>query len=63
MGEYERTNKRIVDLKKLKLELFEALEDIRYQIELVESEIADCEGYLLELRSIDGDDEQFYKRK
>ena len=36
---------------------FEALEDIRYQIELVESEIADCEGYLLELRSIDGDDE------
>ena len=63
MGEYERTNKRIADLKKLKLELFEALEDIRYQIELVESEIADCEGYLLELRSIDGDDEQFYKRK
>lgn len=57
MGEYERTNKRIVDLKKLKLELFEVLEDIRYQIELVESEIADCEGYLLELRSIDGDDE------
>lgn len=57
MGEYERTNKRIADLKKLKLELFETLEDIRYQIELVESEIADCEGYLLELRSIDGDDE------
>ena len=57
MGEYERTNKRIADLKKLKLELFEELEDIRYQIEVVESEIADCEGYLLELRSIDGDDE------
>ena len=57
MGEYERTNKRIADLKKLKLELFETLEDIHYQIELVESEIADCEGYLLELRSIDGDDE------
>ena len=57
MGEYERTNKRIADLKKLKLELFETLEDIRYQIELVKSEIADCEGYLLELRSIDGDDE------
>lgn len=57
MGEYERTNKRIADLKKLKLELFEALEDIRCQIELVESEIADCEGYLLELRSIDSDDE------
>ena len=57
MGEDERTSKRIADLKKLKLELFEALEDIRYQIELIESEIADCEGYLLELRSIDGDDE------
>ena len=56
MGEYERTNKRIAELKKLKLELFEALEDIRYQIELTESEIADCEGYLLELRSIDGDE-------
>lgn len=57
MGEYERTNKRIAELKKLKLELFEALEDIRYQIELTESEIADCEGYLLELRSIDGNDD------
>lgn len=56
MGEYENTYKRIADLKKLKLELFEALEDIRYQIEVIESEIADCEGYLLELRSIDGDD-------
>ena len=55
MGEYERTNKRIADLKKRKIELIEQINELHEELYGIDIEIGECEGYLAELRYMDGD--------
>ena len=56
MGEYAKTYARIADLKKRKKELQQRIDELIEQRFAIEEEIADCEGYLLELDAIDNTD-------
>ena len=56
MGEYERTYKQIDELKKRRKEIMNAIGTLYDELHDVEVEIGECEGYLAELRYIDGED-------
>ena len=53
MGEYSKTYQRLEELRAKKKAIEEQIESLREDLEEVKSEIADCEGYLLELDYID----------
>ena len=59
MGEYERTYKMIAELKERKKAIKEAIETLYDELHDVEVSIGECEGYLAELRYIDGEDYQY----
>ena len=56
MGEYERTYKQIDELKRRKIELIERINELYEELYNIDIEIGECEGYLAELRYIDGED-------
>lgn len=56
MGEYERTYKQIDELRKRKIELIERINELHEELYSIDIEIGECEGYLAELRYIDGED-------
>ena len=56
MGEYENTYTRIKELKKRKIELIERINELHEELYNIDIEIGECEGYLAELRYIDGED-------
>lgn len=55
MGEYENTHKRIEMLKIRKIELIEQINELHEELYNIDVEIGECEGYLAELRDIDGE--------
>lgn len=55
MGEYKNTYTRIKELKKRKIELIEQINELHEELYNVDLEIGECEGYLAELRYMDGD--------
>lgn len=55
MGEYENTYTRIKELKKRKIELIEQINELHEELYGIDVEIGECEGYLAELRYMDGD--------
>ena len=55
MGEYKNTYTRIKELKKRKIELIEQINELHEELYNVDVEIGECEGYLAELRYMDGD--------
>ena len=56
MGEYKRTYKMIEELKARRKAIKEAIETLYDELHDVEVGIGECEGYLAELRYIDGED-------
>ena len=63
MGEYSRTYKMIDELEKRKAvinarikALYEQIDEYTEQLHEINVAIGECEGYLAELRSIDGED-------
>lgn len=55
MGEYKNTYTRIKELKKRKIELIEQINELHEELYGIDVEIGECEGYLAELRYMDGD--------
>lgn len=55
MGEYKNTYTRIKELKKRKIELIEQINELHEELYGIDIEIGECEGYLAELRYMDGD--------
>ena len=55
MGEYENTYQRIDILKRRKIELIEQINELHEELYNIDIEIGECEGYLAELRDIDGE--------
>ena len=55
MGEYKNTYQRIEMLKIRKIELIEQINELHEELYNIDIEIGECEGYLAELRDIDGD--------
>ena len=55
MGEYKNTYTRIKELKKRKIELIEEINELHEELYGIDLEIGECEGYLAELRYMDGD--------
>ena len=55
MGEYENTYQRIDILKRRKIELIEQINELHEELYSIDIEIGECEGYLAELRDIDGE--------
>ena len=53
MGEYSKTYQRLAELRAKKKAIEEQIETLREELEEVKGEIADNEGYLLELDFID----------
>lgn len=56
MGNYERTYQRIAELKQRKKELQDKIEALMEELYNIEIGIGECEGYLAELRYIDGEE-------
>ena len=56
MGEYKNTYQRIEMLKIRKIELIEQINELHEELYNIDIEIGECEGYLAELRDIDGED-------
>ena len=55
MGEYKNTYQRIEMLKIRKIELIEQINELLEELYNIDIEIGECEGYLAELRDIDGE--------
>ena len=55
MGEYKNTHQRIEMLKIRKIELIEQINELHEELYNIDIEIGECEGYLAELRDIDGE--------
>ena len=55
MGEYKNTYQRIEMLKIRKIELIEQINELHEELYNIDIEIGECEGYLAELRVIDGE--------
>ena len=55
MGEYKNTYQRIDILKRRKIELIEQINELHEELYNIDIEIGECEGYLAELRDIDGE--------
>ena len=55
MGEYKNTYQRIEMLKIRKIELIEQINELHEELYNIDIEIGECEGYLAELRNIDGE--------
>ena len=55
MGEYKNTYQRIELLKIRKIELIEQINELHEELYNIDIEIGECEGYLAELRDIDGE--------
>ena len=55
MGEYKNTYQRIEMLKIRKIELIEQINELHEELYNIDIEIGECEGYLAELRDIDGE--------
>ena len=54
MSEYKNTYQRIEMLKIRKIELIEQINELHEELYNIDIEIGECEGYLAELRDIDG---------
>lgn len=55
MDEYKNTYQRIEMLKIRKIELIEQINELHEELYNIDIEIGECEGYLAELRHIDGE--------
>ena len=55
MGEYENTYQRIDILKRRKIELIEQINELHEELYNIDIEIGECEGYVAELKDIDGE--------
>ena len=55
MSEYKNTYQRIEMLKIRKIELIEQINELHEELYNIDIEIDECEGYLAELRDIDGE--------
>ena len=55
MGEYKSTHQRIEMLKIRKIEVIEQINELHEELYNIDIEIGECEGYLAELRDIDGE--------
>ena len=55
MGEYKNIYQRIEMLKIRKIELIEQINELHEELYNIDIEIGECEGYLAELRDIDGE--------
>ena len=55
MGEYKNTYQRIEMLKIRKIELIEQINELHEELYNIDIEIGEWEGYLAELRDIDGE--------
>ena len=55
MGEYQNTYQKIDTLKRRKIELIEQINELHEELYSIDIEIGECEGYLAELRDIDGE--------
>ena len=55
MGEYKNTYQRIEMLKIRKIELIDQINELHEELYNIDIEIGECEGYLAELRDIDGE--------
>ena len=55
MSEYKNTYQRIDILKRRKIELIEQINELHEELYNIDIEIGECEGYLAELRDIDGE--------
>ena len=55
MSEYKNTYQRIELLKIRKIELIEQINELHEELYNIDVEIGECEGYLAELRDIDGE--------
>ena len=55
MGEYKNTYQRIEMLKIRKIELIEQINELHEELYNIDIEIGECEGYLADLRDIDGE--------
>lgn len=55
MGEYKNTYQRIDILNRRKIELIEQINELHEELYNIDIEIGECEGYLAELRDIDGE--------
>ena len=55
MSEYKNTYQRIEMLKIRKIELIEQFNELHEELYNIDIEIGECEGYLAELRDIDGE--------
>ena len=55
MGEYKNTYQRIEMLKIRKIELIEQINELHEELYNIDIEIGECEGYLAELRDVDGE--------
>ena len=55
MDEYKNTHKRIEMLKIRKIELIEQINELHEELYNIDIERGECEGYLAELRDIDGE--------
>ena len=55
MGEYKNTYQKIEMLKIRKSELIEQINELHEELYNIDIEIGECEGYLAELRDIDGE--------
>ena len=55
MGESKNTYQRIEMLKIRKIELIEQINELHEELYNIDIEIGECEGYLAELRDIDGE--------
>lgn len=56
MGEYDKTYRRIGELKQLKKEVQDKIEMLMEELYNINIGIGECEGYLAELRYIDGEE-------
>lgn len=56
MGNYERAYQRIAELKQRKKELQDKVEALMEELRDIEIGIGECEGFLAELRYIDGEE-------
>ena len=56
MGEYDRTYQRINELENEKHNIQAQIDALRERLYEINVEIGECEGYLAELRYIDGED-------
>ena len=55
MSEYKNTYQRIEMLKIRKIELIEQINELHEELYNIDIEIGECEGYLAELKDIDGE--------